>query len=727
MKYSASSQHRQPAKKDSRLSVFLGFFLAACVLGLGVRLYFAPERITPWLRTEVSLHLPQVGINFKSAELLLSHGVFPSLSLEIYDIEIQSKDSCEERIPPIRIGRAILPIDFFKLIRGQLALSEVSVQKIEMDIENFQNNCAAKSSSSSSGSASALKNSDPEASGQKPAVVAGSLASSVPLASPASSASPAPTLPPTSTSAAPQATANSSDGSNLSFWDEKKISQIDNFIAGAEFDEIKFYFDHHQKYFLLKNFNLRQSKNPGSTSGSYKLKSEFLMPQEYLQGESLPSAVILADLSAKKIMLEISSQVSEGRLLLTAFIVPGSHSPMIDLKVEAKQLPVSSFANYLMKTNVLPVGFQPKFIWLSFLAAIKGRLDQLKALPIEFRDVLLDGEFGQAKIAHAVRNPDASLSEFIVDLTKIDVQKSLDLFSVKGPDGIFSKFGDFRGVLDVKTFKNFSLRGDWQNSALKFSRHGNRTEQKIDKLKIELALIENKWRGKISDIELEKGKFSGGVDLAFDSSFEDGEINISSEDIEFDSAVQRSMFLGSMAGIAIKGKFIVSKSLVKSWEGEMQARSLDSEELNFKRATIKSRYNNNRLTLLLKIAEGEYKYNPKIKAWVKKLLFNFQDPNDFVIFTNLNAEITEVDNNWIWKNLKMSLLAGQVQLLSSGELTSHEDLSADLNLDFPKAKRLSWKLAGSLINPDFMPVSNNLKSLIGKNADYKVLGLNPRE
>ncbi len=671
----------KPHKPESRLRTFLSFFLISCVLGLGVRLYFAPERLTPFLQKKINESFPQFKIGFKSVQIILADGLLPALSLEIKDIEIANMKSCQAILPPIRIQRALLPISFFKLLTGKLALSQISIQKIEVDIEHFQNTC-------------------PESSG---ASVAADLVSP------------------------PQTMVTSLPIKHESvFWDDQALSKIDEIISGAEFDEIKFYFDHRQKFLLFKNFNLRQNKKQESLKTSYRLKSEFVLPPEYSQGEVLPTAVILADLTSEKISVDISTQVSEGHIQVDSIITPDSHGPLLDLNMEAKQLPVSALANYMVKMGLLPPNTQPKFVWLNFSATIKGKLDQLKQLPIEITDVLLDGEFGQAKILHLVRNSDGSFSNFAIDLPKVNVQKALDLFSAKGPDGIFSQFGELNGQLNFKSIKNFEFKGEWRDATLKFSRRGSRSEQQIENVKLDLSFAENRWQGRISNVELENGEFEGEIKIKFDPSFDEGEIEIASENLEFDPAVQKIMFLGSISGIKINGKMALKKFLVRSWDGELQIKSLETDELSFKRARLLSHFGEDKLSLTAKLAEGEYKYTSNIRRTIKQLFLGFEDKGENLVFTNMKADLFQIAGSWSWKGLRASLLEDRVQISSSGSATVDDILSGNINLDFPKVKKIVWNFTGGLDDLKLGADSNNLKSLMIKKADFSALGLSEK-
>lgn len=681
--YSPNASQKS-SQKDSRLSLFIGFLLLACVLGTASRIYFAPDRLTPWLKGQIARAVPQGGIDFKFAELQLSRGILPSLALEIHDIEIKVQNPCARNLPPIRIQNAILPLDVYRLVKGELALSDIGVHKIEVDVEDFQQNCNA------------------------PAVAA---------AEPATPESRAVPLKPGATQSE-NVSAPVAPKTLAQFWDENKIAQISKLVGGIEFDEIKFYFDHRQKYLMLKDFNLAKE-----AQGEYRLKSIFHWPQEFASGVVLPSAQIHAQLNAQKIQIEISTQVAEGSIQVHSVLTPAPHSPHVEANVMVRQLPVSAFANYMTQFNLLPTNTQPRFVWLSFAGEIKGRLDELKHLPMDLKDILLDGEFGQATIPHLVRNPDASLSQFKIELSRINVQKALELFSIKGPDGVLSRYGAFTGELEFKSAKSFSLKGELEDAALRFSRRGSRIDQKINSLRIVLGLEEGQWKGQISDVDLENGDFDGQIDLQFDRGFDQGEIALGIENIEFDPKVQKIMFSGLISEMKIIGKLFVSKFLVDSWQGESEIKSFVSDEFNFKFAKLESHFRVHQLNIQAKMSEGEYLYNSKMKNWMKQAFLNFEDHKDRFIFTNFKAELTQKENHWSWSHLRSSMLEDQVQLSSRGEIDEHDQVHAEVTFDFPKVKKCSWKVEGISSDPILSAGSGPLKALIEKNADFKTLGL----
>ena len=109
------NSHSSYEKSNSGFKTFFAFGLMACVLGLSVKVFFAPERLTPLLKDELAIRLPQFQIGFKSVELVLANGVLPAFSFEIKDAEISYKKNCGVVIPPIRIQKANLPISIFKL------------------------------------------------------------------------------------------------------------------------------------------------------------------------------------------------------------------------------------------------------------------------------------------------------------------------------------------------------------------------------------------------------------------------------------------------------------------------------------------------------------------------------------------------------------------------------------------------------------------------------------
>lgn len=689
--------NKRPKKNqpEYKLQIFMGFFLMACILGVSFRLYFSTDRVTHFLNEQIKKRQTHVKISFKSAEMSLADGIWPEIALNLKEIEVQlpqlnCPNSEKEERSPIRIGEAHIPLDILRLFRGEFALSQINIQKLELDAEVLGAKCELPKI------AAQIENTNLPPSNLNEENHSQITPSSMPISN-----------------------INKENKKLLSFWKEEQVNEILTFVRALKLDEVKLYFDHHQKFFEFREFQIYQPL----TSSKLKLSTELSIPPEFTKGEILPQFSLSADLGAKEIQAYVDGHLSEGHIHAEAVFTPGEVSPDVKIHMQVKQLPLSSLGNYFKKTHLIPESADPHYVWTHFDAFMDGPLSQLKQAKVKFENLIVKGEFGELKIDEIERFPDASWSKFKMLIKKVSLQKAFDQFSYHGPEGIFSDFGVVDGEINFEDPKNLKMNLLWSNAKMRFSRFGHKADQKINRIEINTQEVQSKWFLEASNIEFEKMKPDAVIKAQFDSNFQDGEIELDSKKLVFDPEIQKIIFMGDWSSAQLHSNIIVSKSKIQSAKAQLNFEDYKSSEFKFKQLKLNSNFQNLKFDLQFKLPDAQITYNKEIRDWLKQALLGFEDLEPSLDIKNAQGQISVDTENWAIKNLKMYIPRTQTNLSAQVQLNAQDEFFGMCELNLPKYKKLVWNLGGIWPKLEWKAESQNLKQLIEHDADSKTLGL----
>lgn len=123
--------------------IFLPLLVLSLFLGLFFKAKFSDEIVSLRIR-QVANHLdPNFKVDFNTARLSLSDGLFPELTVIVEQVSAQSKDVCQLS-PTILTDEIRIPFSFLDLIQGKYEINEVNLGHVDLALHPIPTSCGTK-------------------------------------------------------------------------------------------------------------------------------------------------------------------------------------------------------------------------------------------------------------------------------------------------------------------------------------------------------------------------------------------------------------------------------------------------------------------------------------------------------------------------------------------------------------------------------------------------------
>jgi hypothetical protein len=688
-----------PRYVESGVGLRVCFFLAAlaCVAGLGLRLYFHPERVKSIVEQALGSDAERLGLKFQSARLSLAQGSVPQIAVEVRDIEINPAHECRSE-PSVRIARLFLPLDLTRLMRLQISLGTIASEDILVDLDALKTNCSEKAQVSGPNNASTT--------------------STGPLAS---------------------ATDNEKPMAAVdSWWTMEHAESVRRVLEGVEFSRVTVLFEDATKKVYLESL----AAEPGTMPGSVRFEANLVIPPELTYGERLPKLKIEATANPAAAEVKVRAALSEGALVVKGHLTaaPGGYLDA-DLQAAVSDVPVSTLVPLITKSGIIKGAFRPRFMWMNCQAAIRGRFQGLfveNSLTLSACEI--EGKRAKIRIDEAVRLPDGTWKPFVVQMSNVDLAQLLDTFDSGLLDGVLSEYGRFDGEMRVKARHVAELSGKVKGAQIRFLSHNERAEQLVSQLHLRANARDGNVSGHLDQIELDRGVFVGHLNFSVTDGGKESSLHAEIKELKFSDDVQKILFGGKIA--SIKGEFAAKfvGNRLNVGHGQVRLEKLDTKDF---------RLDEVRVQIETLQSGGQQADAPSPEIRLHAVLPQFAVRRDSLYFQGLGPVFFthEFTDEWVkvdgmqlrgsmreriadgfqWTNARASLEGRKIRLTSAGSMNAQREIQGWLNVDFPSVRRLKWQLAGGFAKVELHASSSNLLELQKKGAiDDSRLGLSTR-
>ncbi len=696
--------------------MFFFAFAVSCLAGLSLRLYFNPARIKDWvsssLRKQSSL---SVTLDFDEAHLRLSRGALPQFAIELRGLRIAPAPECRQQ-PSVEIAELRLPLSFFALIEGRLAIGVVSAENVRLDIDGWKTRCTAQQGALPNPTSPNLTS---------PNLTSPNLTSSGRAPAAAASTAPAPGHQPPSE--------KPSSEKPIPWWTQAQLDGVKRTIEGFEFAKVELQFENKTKRIYLESLTVGGGDDPISI----RLEGDVRIPPELTYGEKLPPLEISATARPTQAEVDITAALSEGNMRLKGLFAPRADGALeFAGHATANDVPLSTLVPLFTKAGVVQGKFHPRFLWLDCEALIQGRFQGLMTdNPLELRNCEINGQSGRLTLEQAKRHPSGKWDPFAIKIARVNLEKLMETFAWQGPSGVMSRFGELTGRLSVENADVAEFDGVIENAQLFFINHNMQALQNLPKMKTKLALEKGRLRGSLDDIDVEDGEFKGKLEIAMERHASHGKVKLVIDSLRLNPEVQRVMVGGNWASIKGRAEGELEKGRLASMDGQLAVTGLQGSEYRFEQAQIQTQLADSRFQLKIRSERVDLRRDSSLFQALRPVFFGHEFAQDWIRVEQpqILAHFPE-EGGFSWDHATGVLEDGRIQVTSEGHFSRARDIVGWVGVDYPAIKKLKWLIGGTLDEPVLKDQSKALADLrrsaeLGKieKIDASVLGLQERK
>jgi hypothetical protein len=503
--------------------VILGLAIAA-LFSLTFKAIFSPRRIQYEIDRALSASDPRIKSKLDGAYLSLSDGVWPRLAIVIQKLNVESSDPCLFETKAT-IENLVLPVALSTLWDRTLIFKQIEVGSLVLQMKARREGCGL-------GQGLPVIPPLPQTIGQETRPVDNGLLPdddhSKPLRRDALERPPL----------------------------VQTMSVESSFLRHIVFNEIRLHFVE----WPLFQWELRDVDVKLPLKGQTKTHIEGLVtltsdPSRFpFQGIH---AHLEMDSDNENASANIRGAWREGRV-----DVQGQWSPNrkdFHWKGSFKQIPWSQLvvlAHALGKAGPLPASSQA---WVS--AQINWDHESSSPERVIVDDGQIEGEFGDFILGKVIADrisdsPAWKVQPYKVLAKEVDLDILTKMLGWNEPPSAFERLGMFDGEALFTENQLVSMNGVWTALQLIFSNRGRREIQDINHINLDLSGASNRWRGDLSNIELEEGSWNGTIGINLDQNAKSVELESQFSHLRLNQRVEQLMTVkGSLA--PMEGKILL--------------------------------------------------------------------------------------------------------------------------------------------------------------------------
>ncbi|MFN7728326.1 MAG: hypothetical protein ACK5P7_04145 [Bdellovibrio sp.] len=510
--------------------------LTVLFVGLAFRATFSSEKITALVHQAAGQVHKDVKIEFASAALSLSDGLFPELAVVINNVRASVDLPCQMS-PELNVDQVRLPLEIMELIRGRVRLATVEIGHSDLVLQEIPESCA-----------------------RAPAIE--------------TSASPAP---------APSS-AKGTQKAPLEVAAEKR-NPVENILIKSVRVQAP-----NERLSGLEIRRVRVNARPELKT--LQAKGTLILPTESLAGDYGSSAdftIDYRDLPEPFLELRAQGTWREGTYRLKAESEVQKRTSKIDFKAE--HLPLSPLVTLLHRENGVTADLSGKQAWISFhLSTAEGEAQPLGPLMrLNLKDLKLEGDLGEIesdKISFEQVSP-LKMKPFKIGLRGVRLEKIFSFLQIPIQTPILGELGSFNGLLSYQDDKHYELAGENSGLQFVFSNRGSREIQTLSLIGGKAIFRNEEWSVLIDRIRPLEGLFLGSVKVKADRYWKSVHAVLDIDEMSLQPNVQKLMTGGGSLG-AWSGEIdgVLQSGTVQKLKGHLLVTDLVIENLEVARANL---------------------------------------------------------------------------------------------------------------------------------------------
>ncbi|WP_374033222.1 hypothetical protein ACES2I_10375 [Bdellovibrio bacteriovorus] len=503
------------------MTILLTGLILAFLLGYTTKSLLSPARLAARIEKAASHIHKDVKVSFGSAHVSLSNGILPRFAVIISNVRMESSQTCWAA-PVMEIDELRLPLSFLNLIQGRAPVRVVEANSVTLTLRDDFKDCDPT---------------DPEQ-------------------IPASRPRPAVTLSPS-----------------------EQSQKYRNDVRGISVRTLKITSAKHPQYSTeLMNFAVKvksfEPKVIEVTAKTHLMKDsqvgDYLSHANlYLQYKESPEAAVQA---------HFFGNWREGHYSVIANYTLGDQ--LLALETDLKHIPLSQILAILQKYQLASRDLNGRQVWMSSKARMAGPVDEIRTLPLEIRDLRLEGDLGEMhveKINISSLEP-LKYEPIQVDVKKLDIEKLLVLLNRTKQTSILGHLGSFTGRAEIVSDQKMRMSGEHAGLEFVFSNKGQRELQVIESMVGDIALDQDQWSFQIKRVEPRGGVFVGDLSLRADRDFKAVAVKTHIDELQLALPVQKLMTNGGEIGLmSLDGDLRFGEGKVQSLKGLLRLNSMNVE------------------------------------------------------------------------------------------------------------------------------------------------------
>lgn len=627
------------------MTILLTGLILAFLLGYTTKSLLSPSRLAARIEKAASHIHKDVKVSFGSAHVSLSNGILPRFAVIITNVRMESSQTCWAS-PVMEIDELRLPLSFLNLIQGKAPVRVVEANSVNLTLRDDFKDCDPT---------------DPEQ-------------------VPASQPRPAVMLSPS-----------------------EQSQKYRNDVRGVSVRTLKITSAKHPQYSTeLMNFAVKvksfEPKVIEVTAKTHLMKDsqvgDYLSHANlYLQYKESPEAAVQA---------HFFGNWREGHYSVIANYTLGDQ--LLAVETDLKHIPLSQILAILQKYQLASRDLNGRQVWMSSKARLAGPVDEIRSLPLEIRDLRMEGDLGEMhvdKINISSLEP-LKYEPIQIDVKKLDIEKLLVLLNRTKQTSILGHLGSFTGRAEIVSDQKMRMSGEHAGLEFVFSNKGQRELQVIESMVGDIALDQDQWSFQIKRVEPRGGVFVGDLSLRADRDFKAVAVKTHIDELQLALPVQKLMTSGGEIGLmSLDGDLRFGEGKVQSLKGLLRLNSMDVEGVSLGKTRASFDWSKGEVLLNAQVQSMKVSPNSPTAEVLRPVTLNSWWHDGVLNLSGLTGQLgAKSSKEFSWKGFQAQASKGG-KLSTEGSWDEDARLKGHVQVKEGKIQR-RWQIQGTRELPQFV-------------------------
>lgn len=526
--------------------LLVGLFISF-LCGYSIKSFMSPQRLKTSLESAAARIHKDFDFKIGTAELSLADYGIPRFAVIAKDVRITTRSKCLVD-SVIDVDQIEIPVNFFSVLKGQPEIRELAIGQIEWRLPKMDSECNSELFPNPSNNSAATSTQAVEA---KPTAIKND-----------------PIMTPSPPGGASRRTnqIRSIEIASLRLI-LTQYPQVPVQIQNATFE-------------VLNDSPLR-----------VKVKGKLDLFRDSKLSNFLTHSNVTIDYDEEdqgRVAASVVGNVREGSYVVHTQV--DLKNKFVNLESQVQHFPVMELYPFFATSDLGKRIKDNKQLWLSAKFSLKSELEKVKAIPLSFTDLRLEGEaleFFSDHIELLSADP-LKFSPFQIQIQKLSLDKLNEMLVQPMRQKSIGSFGQFRGALVVRNEFESSLAGELNGLEFIFSNKGERRIQRFQKLSLDVKRNKSGLlKVHVNRLEPEGGVLNGDVSVQYDPETLTSQIDLDVEELRLSPLVVDLMTDGGrFEGAKGHLQFKLHKEKIQNLKGRLAFNEFEIEGFAAKKASI---------------------------------------------------------------------------------------------------------------------------------------------
>lgn len=617
--------------------ILLGLVVST-FLGGAIRVFFSPTQVRNFVTSIAAQNQPKFEFVFSDARLLLANDWWPTIAVEMSNLEVKAKDPCITN-STIVISRLVIPFQFAALLTKKVKFGHIHADEVQFFYRPSK--CVI---------------------------------------------------------ASPENNENDGVARFERFFQKRWSIEVVNtakILRELSIDSLSIVRDNQP---LPPAKVLNYHMDFFADKGESKLTFDVSLGEPWIGNAPFGLVHFNAQIHSDEVQLIGTGNLKEGQFqIINQWAIDRGE---VSIKFNSQDLPLSSLLHTAQHWGILRgVPANIKNQWVDCDLSLSGNIRHIQELPIYLHQCRLYGDLGEMQVKTNSLKNILEGGELKLQIQKLNIERVLNSFNGGKNLGFISGFGHFSGEFKLVNTQDYLLEGEISGVEFYLSHMARRQRQNINGVKARFEYSKGKLSGLLEDFIIDQGQILGKASFQFIDE-QAGAFQLAFDRIKLNPEVQKIIFDASVDDFSLFGRGRMQELSLLDFNGSMSMKNLSTVNWNIQKMKMSAEYTDNLWHLNFQSDELNLAPESLWRKYLEEMRLQLNVGQVEGRFVAVRGEIEWDGTAGSWSEVSAIAQENHVKIKSNGSWNINEGIEGHIKAEATSgAPSAIWQMEGDWKNP----------------------------